>query len=131
MMKCSPSGSGILAKAINTKILTKNHPDSPHFHPHFSHSHSDFPHSHPHSSYFQPDSQHSHLIPCIPTLILRVLTLIPQVPIIPFPDSPFRLLQIAKFKRHALLPICYIIIQKNMSPRKLEEDVMVEFCESQ
>ena len=47
------------------------------------------------------------LIPCIPTLIPRVLTLIPHVPtlilcvpiipLIPLPDSPFRLLQIAYF----------------------------------
>ena len=45
------------------------------------------------------------LIPCIPTLIPHVPTLIPRVPtliscvpiilLIPFPDSPFRLLQIA------------------------------------
>ena len=38
------------------------------------------------------------LIPHIPTLIACVPTLIPRVPIIlliPFPDSPFRLLQIA------------------------------------
>ena len=28
-----PSCSSILAEAKNTKILTKNHPDSPHFHP--------------------------------------------------------------------------------------------------
>ena len=37
------------------------------------------------------------MIPCIPTLIPRVLTQIPRAPIIPlitFPDSPFRLLQI-------------------------------------
>ena len=27
-----PSRSGILAKPINTKILTKNHPDSSHYH---------------------------------------------------------------------------------------------------
>ena len=38
-------------------------------------------------------------IPHIPTLISRVRTLIPRVPInllIPFPDSPFRLLEIVK-----------------------------------
>ena len=37
-------------------------------------------------------------IPRVPTLILCVQTQIPRVPIIsiiPFPDSPFRLLQIA------------------------------------
>ena len=45
------------------------------------------------------------LIPRIPTLIPRTPTLIPRVPIIPlipFPDSPFRLLQIA------LLLTCYL-----------------------
>ena len=89
-----PSRSGILAEAINTKILTKNHPDSPYSHP-------DSPHSH-------PDSPHS-CIPRIPTLIPRVSTLIPRVPnlilcvptlitrvpiipLIPFADSPFQLL---------------------------------------
>ena len=41
-----PSRSGIFAEAINTKILTKNHPDSPNFHPDSSHSHHDFPRSH-------------------------------------------------------------------------------------
>ena len=38
------------------------------------------------------------LIPRVPALIPRIPTLIPRVPIIPlipFPDSPFRLLQIA------------------------------------
>ena len=47
------------------------------------------------------------VIPCIPTLILRIPTLISCIPtlishipiifLIPFPDSPFRLLQIASY----------------------------------
>ena len=80
-----PFRSGILAEAINTKILTKNHTDSQHSHP-------DSPHS--------PHSQHSQPIPRIPTLIPRVPTVIPRVPIIPlipFPDSLFRLLQITYY----------------------------------
>ena len=52
-----PSRSGILAEAINMKILTKNHPDSPHSH---------------------PDSPHSHLGSHILTLIPRIPTPIPQ-----------------------------------------------------
>ena len=49
----------------------------------------------------------STMIPHIPTLILRIPTLIPCIPtlipripiilLIPFPDSPFRLLQIASY----------------------------------
>ena len=38
------------------------------------------------------------LIPCVPTLIPHIPSLIPRVPIIPlilFPDSPLRLLEIA------------------------------------
>ena len=72
-----PSRSGILAEAINTKILTKNHPNSPHL---------------------QPYSHILTLIPRIPILIPCVLNLIPRIPIIPLiplPDSPFRFLQIA------------------------------------
>ena len=56
-----PSRSGILAEAINTKILTKNHPDSPHSHPDSPHSHLYSPHSHPHSPHSHSDSPHSHL----------------------------------------------------------------------
>ena len=59
-------------------------PNSPHFHPNFLHSHPYPPHSHsespnsqPDSPHFQPDSPHSHHF------------------LIPFPKSPFRLLQIA------------------------------------
>ena len=29
-----------------------------------------------------------------------------------------------------LLPIYYVIIQKTVSPRKLEEDVMIKFCKT-
>ena len=100
MVKCSPSPSGILAEAINTKILTKNHPDSPHSHPDSSHSHPDSLHLHPNPlipTLIPHISRISTMISCIPTLILRVPTLIPCVPIIsliPFPDSPFLLLQI-------------------------------------
>ena len=70
-----------------------SHPDSHHSHPdspHSHHSHPDFPHcphSHTdsqHSNHPHPDSLHPHLIPRIP--IIRP---------IPFPDSSFRLLQIA------------------------------------
>ena len=78
---------------------------SPHFHP-------DFPHSHlysPHSTLIPIISTLiliiPTLIPRLPTLIPRILTLIPRIPtLIPripiilfilFPDSPFRLLQIA------------------------------------
>ena len=39
-----PSRSGILAEAINTNILTKSHPDSPHAHPDPPSSHNS-PHS--------------------------------------------------------------------------------------
>ena len=64
-----PSRSGILAEAINTKILTKNHPDSSHSHtdsPHSHHldypcSHPDFPHCHPDFPQSYPDSPRFHL----------------------------------------------------------------------
>ena len=49
-----PSHSWILAEAINTKILTKNYPDS-------LHSHSDSPNSHPDTLHSHPDSPHSVL----------------------------------------------------------------------
>ena len=63
-----PSCSGFLAKSINTKILTKNHTDSPHSHPASQHSHPDALHSPP------------PLIPLIPTLIPHIPTLIPYIP---------------------------------------------------
>ena len=114
-----PSGSGILAEAINMKKLTKNQPDPriptlipciltpipriptlipriPNTPPHIPtlilHIPSLIPHVHT-------------LIPCVPTLIPRVPTLIsgvptliPRVPIIPlilFSNSPFWFLEIA------------------------------------
>ena len=55
-----PSLSGVLDKAINTKLLPKNHPDFPHPHPYFLHSHCDSPHSHYDSTHFHPTSPHSH-----------------------------------------------------------------------
>ena len=58
---------GILDKAINTKLLQKNHSDSPHphpyslhSHPYFLHSHRDSPHSHYDSTHFHSTSPHSH-----------------------------------------------------------------------
>ena len=109
-----PSCSGILAEAINIKILTKNHPDSLHSLSDFPHPHSDSLHSQLHSPHSHPDSPRiprisniSTPIPRIPTLIPHIPTLIPHVPTlilrvpiippIPFPDSPFRLLQIARY----------------------------------
>ena len=61
-----------------------SHPDSPHFHPYSPHSHPDFSHSHPDSPHSHPYSPHSYLIPRISI-----------IPFISFPNSPFRLLQIA------------------------------------
>ena len=55
-----PSLSGVLDKAINTKLLPKNHPDFPHPHPYFLHSHRDSPHSHFDPTHFHPTSPHSH-----------------------------------------------------------------------
>ena len=37
---------------------------------------------------------------------------------------------IFNFLRHVLLIIYYVVIQKKMSPRKSEEDVMNKFCKS-
>ena len=92
-----------LAEAINTKILTKNHPDSR------------IPPLIPHISWIPCTptpiprivtliSLIPTLIPRVPTLITHFLTLIPSVPtlipfvpiinLILFPDSSFRLLQI-------------------------------------
>ena len=62
-----PSHSGVLAEAINKKILTRNLPDSPYPHLNFPHSHPYSPHSRPdsphsrHSPHSHPDSPHSHL----------------------------------------------------------------------
>ena len=45
-----------------------------------------------------------NLIPCIPTLIPHIPTLVPRIyiiPFIPFPDFPFRFLQIVFYYRFA------------------------------
>ena len=76
-----PSRSGIVADAINTKILKKNHPDSRYSHP-------DSPHSHPDSPHSDPYSPHCHPIPRIPTLIPCILTLIPRISLIPNIPTP-------------------------------------------
>ena len=97
----------ILLRSYNSPIplLHKDsHSDSLHSHPHSMCSQSNFPHSH-------PGSLHFLLIPCIPPPILHIPTLIPCISIIPtliphitiiliipFPDFPFRLLQIANNK---------------------------------
>ena len=64
-----------------TKILTLISliptTNSPHSHPYSPYSHHYSLHSHPDSPHSHSDSPHSH------------------IPLIPFPDSPFRLLQIA------------------------------------
>ena len=92
------------------------HPDSPNSHPDSPHSYPNSPRSHPYSSYSHLNSLHPTQIPriptqipCILTLIPRIPTMIPHIPIIPtlisrifiitliaFPDSQFRLLQIAQ-----------------------------------
>ena len=79
-----PSGSGILAEAINMKKLTKNQPDPriPTLIP----------------CILTPIPRVPTLIPRVPTLISGVPTLIPRVPIIPlilFSNSPFWFLEIA------------------------------------
>ena len=33
--------------------------------------------------------------------------------------------------KHVLLTIYYVIIQKTMSPRKSEEDIIITFCQKQ
>ena len=84
-----------------------SHPDSPYSHPDSHHSHLDSPHFHldfPHSYHPHPDSQHSlhshpdspHSHPDFPHSHHS------PHPVIPFPDSPFKLLQIAK-------PECYFL----------------------
>ena len=97
-----------------------------------SHSHPDFLHSYPDSLHSCPDSPHSHLIPhilhipthiphtptlipCIPNMIPHIPTLIPCIPIIPlipFLNYPFWLLQIAMYP---LLPALKIdFLEKNV-----------------
>ena len=91
-----PLRSGILAEAINTKILKKNHHDSP-----LPTLISRIP-CIPKISIPIPRiptliPRIPTLISCVPTLIPRVPTLIPRVsiiPLIPFADYLFRLLQI-------------------------------------
>ena len=109
-----PSRSGILAEAINTKILSENHPDFPHSHPDSPHSHHDSPIPTPIPRIHTLIPPIPTPIPRIPTLISRILTLIPRVPplilrvpnliprvpiltLILFPYSSFRLLQIATY----------------------------------
>ena len=72
-------------------------PDYPHSHPDFPHSHPDSPHSHPNFPHSQSDSPHPTLIPHIPTLVPRIYI----IPFIPFPDFPFRFLQIPFYYRFA------------------------------
>ena len=98
----------LLFRFFSISILfhsSHSHPNSPDSHSYSLHSLPDSPHSYPYSSY-TPHSQYFHSIPripilisCIPTLIPRFATLIPRfsiIPLIPFSNSPFRLLQIAK-----------------------------------
>ena len=91
-----PLRSGILAQAINMKIFTKNHSDSPHSYPDSTHSHPYSPHSHsdslhsPHFQHFHPHSTHSHPDSTHPDSSSShpVPTQIPRVPIIPLFRSP-------------------------------------------
>ena len=78
------SRSWILAEAINTKILTKNRPDSPHSHPDSPHSHHDSPHSQLDSPRSLPDSPRSH--PYSPRCHHSPHS-VPQFPIPAFTDS--------------------------------------------
>ena len=83
---------------IPTPSFPHSHPDSQHFLHYNPHSH----HSYPDSLYYHPDFHNSPIISRIPTLIPRIPILIPCILIIsfiPFPDSSFRLLQIAVFLR--------------------------------
>ena len=113
-------------------LYKDSHPDYPHLYTHFL----AFP---PHSLHHHPYSPHPTLIsripiiptlipthshpdphiPTIPTLILRIPIIptlfprIPIIPLIPFPDSPFRLLQIARslcFVSEIVSQSCYICI---------------------
>ena len=97
------------------------------------HSHPDFLHSHPDSLHSYLDSPHSHpiphiphipthipyiptLIPCIPNMIPHIPTLIPCIPIIPlipFLNYPFWLLQIAM---HPLFPALKIDFLEKSAP---------------
>ena len=103
-----PSGSGILAEAINMKKLAKNQPDSriPTLSPCIPNTPTPIPHIPTLILHIPTLIPHVHtLIPCVPTLIPRVPTLIsgvptliPRVPIIPlilFSNSSFWFLEIA------------------------------------
>ena len=103
-----PSGSGILAEAINMKKLAKNQPDSriPTLIPCIPNTPTPIPHIPTLILHIPTLIPHvPTLIPCVPTLIPRVPTLIsgvptliPCVPIIPlilFSNSPFWFLEIA------------------------------------
>ena len=83
-----PSGSGILAEAINMKKLTKN----------------------------QPDPRIPTLIPCILTPIPRILTLIPRIPNTPtpIPHIPTLILHIATLIPHVptLIPCVPTLIPR-------------------
>ena len=79
-----------------------SHHDCRHSHPDFWHFHH-YPHSHLHSPHSHPDS-------CIPTMLPRISI----SPIIPFRDSPFRLLQVCYKKeifRNYLLEINNFLVQ--------------------
>ena len=77
MVKCSIKCSEILAKAINTKILTNNHPDFPHSLPDSLHSHLDSLHCHPNFPRSHPDSPSSyhspHFVPRFPIAALQLV----------------------------------------------------------
>ena len=65
----------------------------------FLHSHSGSPYSRPDCPHSDPDLRIPAMIFRISILILHIPTMITRIPIIffiPFPDSPSRLLQIAK-----------------------------------
>ena len=65
-----------------------SHPNSPHYHPQSPQSHSYSLHSHHDSPHFHHSSHFHHNS--------RILTMIPRIPLIPFPNSLFRLLQMAR-----------------------------------
>ena len=62
-----------------------------------------------HFLHFHSDSPHSDLIPHIPTLIFHI-------PLIPFPNSPFRLSQIAQFVIFNNFEKIVTLVQKRTLP---------------
>ena len=73
---------------------------SPHSYPDFPHFHTDSPHSHPYSLHSHPDSphsSHSHQDSSHSQPYTRIPILIPRIPLIPFSDFPFRLLQFVDY----------------------------------